>query len=41
MIVSEHRAGVKNVAPDTLSRHPFEEEDNFSCPPTGVTVFMA
>ena len=27
--------------PDTLSRHPYEEGDNFSCPPIEVTVFMA
>ena len=37
----EHHAGVNNVAPDTLSHHPYEEGDNFSSPPIEVTVFMA
>ena len=37
----EHPAGVKNVVPDILSHHSYEEGDNFSCPPIKVTVFMA
>ena len=37
----EHRPGAKNVVLDTLSPHPYEEGDNFSCPPIEVTVFMA
>ena len=35
----EHYDSVKNVVPDTLSHHPYEEGDNFSCPP--IKVFMA
>ena len=34
----EHHASVKNVAPDTPSRHPSEDGDEFSC--LSIDIFI-